>query len=411
MLKKILAVALAFLLITPGSSFAAWTTPRTWVASELVTATMMNAHIRDNENALRDYLLGAQDLGANWLISTGRELRMSDATNVAHGMTTIAPTDVYSQMKVNGVLGGLVVRTFTDGDTNPLYFVLSNGAASPTNSGMVIDAYKKSGTSVTAMATTERILDIRNGGTNVMRVAGDAKITFHASGVAHGLTTVDPTDTYGALFAVSSTAGGLNVRGMSDTDATALNLVGVIGTTTPTAATVSISGFKSDGATGAASLNTTEHIVDIQNAGTTKAFFNGAGNMCVFDANYCIEGAAGTGAFRADTSASVTYTRNGTNGIWTLSTQSATASVSVGQPVAGTPSLYPAGSGTHDLGQTSNQFKRLYLKEQWQGDEISDPSAPAANKGVVYFRDNGSGKTQFVARFPTGAVQVIATEP
>jgi hypothetical protein len=43
--------------------------------------------------------------------------------------------------------------------------------------------------------------------------------------------------------------------------------------------------------------------------------------------------------------------------------------------------------------------------------EQSDPAAPAANKSLLYTRDNGSGKTQIVARFPTGAVQVIATEP
>ena len=43
--------------------------------------------------------------------------------------------------------------------------------------------------------------------------------------------------------------------------------------------------------------------------------------------------------------------------------------------------------------------------------EQSDPSAPAANRAALYSRDNGSGKTQIVARFPTGAVQVIATEP
>jgi hypothetical protein len=43
--------------------------------------------------------------------------------------------------------------------------------------------------------------------------------------------------------------------------------------------------------------------------------------------------------------------------------------------------------------------------------ERADPSAPAANSGVVYMRDNGAGKTQFVARFPSGAVQVMATEP
>lgn len=41
----------------------------------------------------------------------------------------------------------------------------------------------------------------------------------------------------------------------------------------------------------------------------------------------------------------------------------------------------------------------------------ADPAAPAANKGIIYMRDNGAGKTQFVARFPTGAVQVVATEP
>ena len=43
--------------------------------------------------------------------------------------------------------------------------------------------------------------------------------------------------------------------------------------------------------------------------------------------------------------------------------------------------------------------------------EQSDPSAPAANTGVIFCRDNGSGKTQFCVRFASGAVQVIATEP
>jgi hypothetical protein len=43
--------------------------------------------------------------------------------------------------------------------------------------------------------------------------------------------------------------------------------------------------------------------------------------------------------------------------------------------------------------------------------EISDPAAPASNKARFYAKDNGSGKTQLVVVFPTGAVQVIATEP
>jgi hypothetical protein len=32
----------------------AWTAPRTWVASEVVTAAVMNQHVRDNFNALSD---------------------------------------------------------------------------------------------------------------------------------------------------------------------------------------------------------------------------------------------------------------------------------------------------------------------------------------------------------------------
>ncbi|WP_422001762.1 hypothetical protein [Reyranella sp.] len=43
--------------------------------------------------------------------------------------------------------------------------------------------------------------------------------------------------------------------------------------------------------------------------------------------------------------------------------------------------------------------------------ESADPVAPPAGNATLYVRDNGSGKTQLVARFPTGAVQVVATEP
>ena len=43
--------------------------------------------------------------------------------------------------------------------------------------------------------------------------------------------------------------------------------------------------------------------------------------------------------------------------------------------------------------------------------EQTDPAAPAANGATLYCRDNGSGKTQLCVRFPTGAVQVLATEP
>lgn len=51
------------------------------------------------------------------------------------------------------------------------------------------------------------------------------------------------------------------------------------------------------------------------------------------------------------------------------------------------------------------------LDDTFEFTERADPSAPAANKARLYSKDNGGGKTQLVVRFPTGAVQVIATEP
>jgi hypothetical protein len=43
--------------------------------------------------------------------------------------------------------------------------------------------------------------------------------------------------------------------------------------------------------------------------------------------------------------------------------------------------------------------------------ESGDFTAPSANGARIYCKDNGAGKTQIVARFNTGAVQVLATEP
>jgi hypothetical protein len=53
----------------------------------------------------------------------------------------------------------------------------------------------------------------------------------------------------------------------------------------------------------------------------------------------------------------------------------------------------------------------IHVANAFRFPEITDPAAPAANHGLLYFRDNGAGKTQACIRFPTGAMQVIATEP
>lgn len=71
--------------------------------------------------------------------------------------------------------------------------------------------------------------------------------------------------------------------------------------------------------------------------------------------------------------------------------------------VADEPFLQVVDNLTGDIAATHTKFIEL--------DEISAPVSPSANKSRLYTRDNGSGKTQLVVKFPTGAVQVLATEP
>ena len=55
--------------------------------------------------------------------------------------------------------------------------------------------------------------------------------------------------------------------------------------------------------------------------------------------------------------------------------------------------------------------RRGSLSEYLDITEMSAPAAPAANTARLYVEDNGSGKTRLMVLFPTGAAQVLATEP
>jgi len=42
---------------------------------------------------------------------------------------------------------------------------------------------------------------------------------------------------------------------------------------------------------------------------------------------------------------------------------------------------------------------------------MTDPNAPAIAGGHLYIRDRGDGIHQLMCRFPSGAIQVVCTEP
>ena len=72
-----------------------------------------------------------------------------------------------------------------------------------------------------------------------------------------------------------------------------------------------------------------------------------------------------------------------------------------------------SGCGSGDISDScADAYRQTQATEGWELREVvAAPSAPASNRAVLFARDNGSGKTQIAARFPSGAVQTVATEP
>lgn len=74
-----------------------------------------------------------------------------------------------------------------------------------------------------------------------------------------------------------------------------------------------------------------------------------------------------------------------------------------GSSVSGDPQT-PWASDIDAAGYNLNNLGYIMLGE------ISDPSAPAANKGILYLRDDGSGITQACIRFANGNILVLGQD-
>lgn len=67
--------------------------------------------------------------------------------------------------------------------------------------------------------------------------------------------------------------------------------------------------------------------------------------------------------------------------------------------------------GTFKFSTLDNNQPFEFANAQLKLNKITAPSAAPANSGFLFVQDNGAGKMQLAARFPSGAIQVIATEP
>lgn len=73
--------------------------------------------------------------------------------------------------------------------------------------------------------------------------------------------------------------------------------------------------------------------------------------------------------------------------------------------------FFAATDNTYDIGSVgANRPRNLHMGSFIEGQEESEPAAPATNRYRLYSKDNGSGVSQLCARFATGASQCFAAD-
>lgn len=106
------------------------------------------------------------------------------ASGVAHGMTTTWPTDVFFDVKLNNTSnGGAAIYGLTDADLSiPLILQGVAGVTSFTGAGTIsFRASKKSGTSTTSLATTEKAFNWQNSATVIATMMASGSIFLGGS--------------------------------------------------------------------------------------------------------------------------------------------------------------------------------------------------------------------------------------
>jgi len=87
----------------------AWIAPRTWVAGETVTAALMNTHLRDNLNALRDFgkVLRFTDSPATELTIASGVITVTQAFHIVDTEADAASDDLTT---INGGADGYLLQ-------------------------------------------------------------------------------------------------------------------------------------------------------------------------------------------------------------------------------------------------------------------------------------------------------------
>ena len=130
----------------------------------------------------------------------------------------------------------------------------------------------------------ETAADVGAGGLCIDQNAIDTGIlSFKSSDIAHGITNVNETDTYGDFRKHNATEGGLQVRGTSESASPGFVIDGVVSTSsdnsnTGAEAPVHITGRKQNGTTTQV-MGAANNLVAVRNSGDTKFIIKGDGEI------------------------------------------------------------------------------------------------------------------------------------
>lgn len=258
------------------------------------------------------------------------ELIAGKASDVSHGMSTETEVDTWFTVTRQAAgVGGAVLKGYSGHEWAAVIqgnaSVATTTKSSLSDGPVVLKAALKSGTTIGGFSATDNIVVIKDNataryvfdagarlyflGATSTDIVGNGKwginedananltigltinqgdnddeiLAFKSSDVAHGITDVAETDTYGKFSKIGVTQGGLNIEGFVETGISVglrlrANATDVsTGKTTGSTASVLIDGTLKSG-TGVGSLGANANIVAFRDAATTRFILDSDGD-------------------------------------------------------------------------------------------------------------------------------------
>jgi hypothetical protein len=135
---------------------------------------------------------GAATLSTGQIEAKDGKLILTD-TQVAHGITNHIQTDAYGDLgPIHATRGGLLVNGTSDQESADARSLTLRGLCNDTHTDTVpvveINAAKRSGTAVQALADAETVLQVQNYTTSLIDVLGNGDTNFIGDISCSGLT-------------------------------------------------------------------------------------------------------------------------------------------------------------------------------------------------------------------------------